>query len=179
MEQWKDVTGYEGLYEISNCGVVKSIDRLVFQVMNGIRKTFNYKGKILAQEITNRNYLRVTLSKNNEQKRYSVHRLVATAFLENPNNFQQVNHKDGNTVNNSVENLEWCTQSMNQKHAFDTGLQESLKGEQHGNCKLADTEVAEIINMYATGMYTQKQIAIRYGICRQHVSDLVLRKKRL
>jgi len=179
MEEWKDVIDYEGLYEVSNEGNVKSVDRVVYQVMNGVRKSFNYKSKILTQELTSRNYLRVTLSKSNTQKRHSVHRLVATAFLENHENLEQVNHKDGVTTNNKIENIEWCTQSENQKHAFRTGLQMPVKGENHGNCKLTNEQIEEIKQLYSTENHTQKQIALKYGISRQHVSDITLLKKRL
>ena len=177
--EWKSVKGYEELYEVSDLGQVRSKQRVVRQVVNGIEKSFNYKSKILKQEKTNRNYFRITLSKNNIQERKSVHRLVATAFLENQDNLPQVNHKDGNTENNKAVNLEWCTQSENQKHAFRTGLQLPVKGENHGNCKLSNESVLEIRSLYATGNYTQKQIADRYGIIRQHVSDIVLGKKRI
>jgi hypothetical protein len=135
---WKDVEGYEECYQVSDSGEVKRI------------KTENS----LLQHESNRKYLRVTLSKNGKYRKFSVHRLVAIAFIENPNNLPQVNHKDGDVLNNSASNLEWCTQSENQKHAFRTGLQLPVKGESHGNCKLTDEEVIEIRSLYSTGMYT-------------------------
>ena len=99
-EIWKDIKGYEGLYQVSSLGRVKSLSR----------KTT--KGKILKQTRF-RNYLGVILSKNNIKKVRNVHRLVAETFIPNPNNYPQVNHKDENPRNNSVSNLEWCTSSYN------------------------------------------------------------------
>ena len=95
-EIWKDIEGYEGLYQISTMGRVKSLRRNI----------------ILRQGITN-GYERVVLSTNNIPKGYSIHRLVANAFIPNPDNLPQVNHKDENKANNRVDNLEWCTQKYN------------------------------------------------------------------
>lgn len=96
-EIWKDVKGYEGLYVVSNLGRVKRVR----------------SGRIRTQKIAKNGYCQVNLSKNNQVKFYLVHRLVANAFIPNPNNLPQVNHKDENKTNNYIENLEWCTQSYN------------------------------------------------------------------
>lgn len=80
-------------------------------------------GRILKPDENSCGYLRVTLSKNNKQKRVFIHRLVAELFVDNKNGFNQVNHKDGNKQNNNYTNLEWCNQSLNQKHAYLVGLQ--------------------------------------------------------
>lgn len=97
MEKWLPIKGYEGLYEISDKGRVKSLYS-------------RYKGKsFLKQCAGSRGYLLVTLCRDGRQKTVNVHRLVAEAFLPNPNNLQCVNHKDENRQNNEVSNLEWCT----------------------------------------------------------------------
>ena len=93
-EIWKDVVGYEGLYEVSNFGNVRSL--------------FRYK-KQLRWDVANNRYATVQLFKNKIGKRLLVHRLVAEAFLPNPRNLPVVNHKDENKLNNNVDNLEWCT----------------------------------------------------------------------
>lgn len=117
MEVWKDVKGYENLYEVSNLGRVKSKDR--FTTGNRNRKL---KGKILIQCKNNLGYCIVYLCKDGKPKTTRVHRIVAGAFIENPTNKPYINHKDGNPQNNNVDNLEWCTQKENIHHAFKTGL---------------------------------------------------------
>ena len=99
-EIWKDIIGYEGLYQVSNLGEVRSVSRR------------GAKGKILSKSINN-GYYRVVLCSNSKAKGMAVHRLVAQSFISNPNNLPVVNHKDENKLNNNVENLEWCTQSYN------------------------------------------------------------------
>lgn len=110
MEEWKDIAGYEGLYQVSNYGRIKRLERLVYY---GNRSPFLVKEKIL--ELTNhkRGYKTIMLHKNKKSKLWLVHRLVALTFMPNPNNYPQVNHKDENKLNNKVENLEWCTNEYN------------------------------------------------------------------
>lgn len=112
-EYWKDIKDYEGLYQISNLGRVKSLSRYVYTSnpkFKGYRCT---KEKILKSGKTKKGYLIVVLRKNNKSKSMYVHRLVATAFIYNPNNLPEVNHKDENPLNNNVTNLEWCTHKYN------------------------------------------------------------------
>ena len=109
-EIWKPISGYEGIYEVSNLGRVRSCDRFV--VYNNGRK-HKRKGKVLSQSYDAQKYYKVGLCKNGKQKNFSVHRLVAQAFIPNPGNKEQVNHKDETRTNNRVENLEWATTSEN------------------------------------------------------------------
>lgn len=113
VEIWKDIKGYEGLYQVSTCGRIKSLARMVpFSNIHtsGYRQL---KEKILKGGITKDGYNVVTLRKDNIGKIYSIHRLVAETFIPNPNNLPEVNHKDENKVNNHVDNLEWCTHQYN------------------------------------------------------------------
>ena len=123
-EVFRDVLGYEGLYQVSNYGRVKSLERKnIFYC--GLRKEYlerPTKEKILNYNKSNRGYLQVCLTKDGKSKTYTVHRLVAKAFLPNLKNKKQVNHIDGNKENNNIDNLEWATSSENNKHAFITGL---------------------------------------------------------
>ena len=105
-EIWKDVKDYKGLYKVSNFGRVKSLKRI-----NCYGRIINEK--ILTSTLNNKGYLRVKLSKNGKGKNVSVHRLVAEAFIPNPNNLPQINHKDENPKNNNVKNLEWCDNKYN------------------------------------------------------------------
>ena len=122
-KMWKPVKGYEGLYEVSDEGAVKSLPKKA-----GRR---NQPEKLSATFINRIGYVCVNLYKDNHQKQVRVHRLVAEAFIPNPENLPCVNHIDGNKLNNHVYNLEWCTQSENAKHAFQTGLRTGMQGESH------------------------------------------------
>lgn len=101
-EIWRDIEGYEGLYQVSNLGRVKSL---------GNDKT--KKEKILSQYENKNGYLYVNLCKDGKMKTFRVHRLVANAFIPNPNGYRCVNHKDEDKTNNCVDNLEWCTHQYN------------------------------------------------------------------
>lgn len=117
-EEWKDVIGYESFYQISNFGNVKSKDRVILD-KNGIRLRFN-KSKTMSFNIGI--YNMIGLNKDRKQSMFLVHRLVALHFIDNKDNKPHVNHIDGNKFNNHYSNLEWCTPSENQKHAFKLGL---------------------------------------------------------
>ena len=114
MEVWKDIKGYEGLYQVSNLGRVK---RILFKN----RMTEKMKDKLLKPFRGKKGYLQVTLCKNNKTKLFNIHRLVAEAFIPNPDNLPQINHKDENKENNRVENLGFCTIKYN--HNYGTGKQ--------------------------------------------------------
>jgi hypothetical protein len=113
LEEWKDVVGYEGLYEVSNTGKVRSLDRIVFQ--KNMYKTIKriYPGRLLSQKKDEYGYYDVGLSKNGKIRTYRTHRIVAQAFIPNEKNLPQVNHKDENPSNNHADNLEWCTAKYN------------------------------------------------------------------
>lgn len=105
-EIWKDIKGYEGLYQVSNLGRVKALEK---KCINGRVN----KEKVLKSNEDNMGYKYIGLTKNLIRKYYKVHRLVALTFIPNPNNYPCVNHKDENKVNNIVDNLEWCTHRYN------------------------------------------------------------------
>ena len=110
IEIWKDYKDYEGLYQASNLGRMRSLDTYR-KDRNGSVKF--YKGRILKPITVGNGYLKVTLYKNNKQKPYYIHRLVAEVFIPNPENLPEVNHKDENKLNNNAENLEWCDREYN------------------------------------------------------------------
>lgn len=111
-EKWKDIPEFEGLYQASNYGNIKSLKRATTS------------GRVLKQYVSPHNgYAYVTLSKNNIQKQRRVHKLVMLAFHGIYDSSLQINHKDGNKVNNHIDNLELCTGSENMRHAYDTGLE--------------------------------------------------------
>lgn len=118
-ETWKDIKGYEGLYQVSNFGNVKSLDHNV--INKGIKQL--RKGKILKQNINTWGYATVFLYKKGIGKRFAIHRLVAITFIKNNENKEEINHIDGNKLNNNILNLEWCTRRENMKHSFSIGLE--------------------------------------------------------
>lgn len=129
-EEWRDITDYEGIYQVSNLGRVKRF------YQNGNQK--------ILKNTFNGNYLQVRLSKNGIGKTYLIHILVANEFIPNPKNKPQVNHKNGNKLQNIVDlddlygettNLEWATSSENNSHAYKTGLHPKYFGIQHARAK--------------------------------------------
>lgn len=109
MRNWRNLLDYP-TYDVSDCGDVRN----------------NETGRILKPQRTPAGYLHVTLCDSDGHHQLKVHRLVAKTFLDNPENYPQVNHRDGDKSNNRVDNLEWCTQSENMKHAYETGLQKPI-----------------------------------------------------
>jgi len=137
---WKPIKNYEGLYEISNHGIIKSLEHININSL-GVKSIF--KTKILNPPPNNKGYLVVQLMKSGKRKTFSIHRLVAFTFILNPQNKPEVNHKDGIKTNNKVNNLEWSTKSENGQHAYNIGLN---KGS--GKSVLQFTKSNEYINEY-------------------------------
>ena len=117
---WKDIPGYEGLYRVSNVGEIKSL-----RGWNG--RGYVQREKILSKTMTTTGYYKVELTKDGIRKSLKVHRLVAYAFIPRTEGKPYINHKDGNPLNNVVDNLEWCTQKENVNHALNIGLKKQFK----------------------------------------------------
>ena len=138
-EIWKDVAGYEGWYKVSNKGNVCSVDRVV--------RGRKYGGRTLRPAYDIGGYLCVVLSKNGVTKNKKVHRLVAEAFIPNPNYLPQINHRDEDKANNNVENLEWCTRKQNANHEART---EKVRQKLSKRVKAVNVESGEVITFNST-----------------------------
>jgi hypothetical protein len=170
MEKWKPVKGYEGLYEVSNFGRVKALTRRVD--LGKCHRTFEEHFLSLATD--HKGYLRCALSHEGTSKTFKVHRLVAEAFIPNPDNKEQVNHIDGNKTNNRVDNLEWCTRSENMHHACVTKLKRN-NGEYNNGAKLTYKEVVFIRTHYIPRdkVYGTVALANKFGVHRKTISRII------
>lgn len=177
-EIWRRIDGYEGLYEVSNWGRVRSVERL--QKYRKKNKVFIRKKqkRILKNNVTFYGYGEVSLYKNGKViKRAMVHRLVAQTFIKNPLKKTQINHIDCNKLNNYVENLEWCTPSENIKHSIENNLHVDNSGELNGMSKLTKLEVSKIKKIYSKRALKQKEIANMYNVSPSLISLITSGKR--
>lgn len=170
-EIWRPIEGFEGLYEVSNYGNVKALPKRIDS--GGCHRDF--PERMMRSADDKDGYLRLSLyDSNHKAHTKKVHRLVADAFLGNPDKLSQINHKDGNKKNNHVENLEWCTQSHNMKHAVRTGLIR-LDGIHNPNHKLRTEDVEYIKKHYIPKdkNYSMKALAVSFGVNRKTIANIV------
>lgn len=157
-EIYKDVLGYEGIDQVSNLGNVKRI--------NYKRNKNDY---ILKQFYNVRGYYQIGLYINNKQKYYYVHRLIAQAFIPNPNNYPIINHINGIKSDNRINNLEWCTHTHNIRHAFSTGLNIAPIGDNHKRSKkIIDIVTGEI---YHSALTLSLKLGINRGTLKSWLNN--------
>lgn len=167
-EIWKPVIGLEDAYEVSSLGNVRSLAREYF-INGGLYKK---KAVLLKGSVSRNGYHRHTLSFLDKRIYKNTHRMVAEAFITNPENKPQVNHIDGNKLNNSVFNLEWCDAAHNLNHAYKAGLAKGKSGVQNSMASLSEEQVLEIVALYKNGM-KQVEIARIFGEKFQNISCIV------
>lgn len=179
-EIWKDIKGYEGLYQVSNLGNVKSLDAIInCEGAKGI-KCHLRKGRILKKAINNKGYYYVNLSKNSKVKNIKIHKIVANTFINNSNNYNCVNHIDGNKLNNFVENLEWCSYSHNNKEAYRLNLKKPVwKGKINKEHPLSK----EVYQYDLRGNFIKKwdnanDVKRKLGICAENIRSCCNGKKK-
>lgn len=172
-EIWVDIQGYEGKYQVSNRGRVKSLEREVSRV------GFSYRlpERILSPWCgTTSLYDRVRLYRGGVGTKFTVHRLVARHFLPDWNPELEINHINGNRYNNAADNLEMCTHQRNMEHAIANDLKNDY-GERSRNARLTNAQAEEIRERYHAGGVSQETLAGEYGVCRQTVSAIIRYKK--
>ncbi len=158
LEEFRDVSSYEGYYQVSNLGRVRSVDRVI-ERKNWRKQSF--KGRVLKSAMV-KGYLRVGLCKNGVCKDNLIHRLVGVEFIPNSESKPYINHKDGVKDNNVVSNLEWTTPRENSDHATENGFMAS--GERVFNSKLTEKDVSDIRDKYDGGSQSMRNLAVEYGV---------------
>ena len=170
-EIWKDIEGYEGLYEASSFGRIRSLDRVLD---SKVRTPQKVKGRILKLGKDTNGYLSIRLHKDKVKTRCLVHRLIAITFCEGYVEKYEVNHINGIKTDNNTNNLEWVTATDNKKHAFRIGLSTPTWGEKSGMSKLRNEQVLEIRSLQ--GKFTQREISERFNVSAPLISDILNRK---
>jgi len=169
-EKWTQIIGLEGVFDGSNLGRVKSLERLS-PYKHSFRRV---KEKILTASLDDKGYYRYCLHHNRQYDNFLLHRLIAIHFIPNPENKPEVNHIDGNTKNNDFWNLEWNTPKENIENAFKSGLMSSRKGIKNNGSKLTELQVLEIRELH--GKITQAKISDLYGLNISTVYNIIKRK---
>lgn len=163
-ERWLPVVGYEGIYEVSDMGRVRSL----------MARGKWSAGRVLRFRNDKFGYLKVGLTKDRVQRFFFVHRLVATAFFGSPTTDRpHINHKNGTKTDNRLENLEWCSPRENMQHSVMTGLRIAIRGERIGTAKLT---AANVLAIRASTSVAHGDLANRYGVARSTISMVIGRK---
>lgn len=177
VERWKDIVGFVGIYQVSDLGRVRSLDRVATR--GKVKQPL--RGKILSTKVScNRKqpYLTVVLCRNGRESTAYVHRLVARAFIPNPCRLREVNHKDTDKLNCKVGNLEWSSSSDNKKHAVANGVKfnpHPRRGVQLTFAKMNPRRVRKARQLCANGG-KQRAVAKQFDISQASLSDILLRK---
>lgn len=169
IEVWKDIEGYEEIYQVSNLGRVRSLDRRVY--------TYLKKGRVMKTYDNGHYYQYLTLCNGKKSRKHYVHILVANAFIENPNGYEQVNHKDFDKTNNRADNLEWVSRAQNIQHyrksAYSQAVEEGRQGKIRSKfVERVLREKDKIIALYKTGLSIE-ETAKKAEVGRDFAADVL------
>lgn len=173
MEIWKKIQKFNNEYEISNLGNIRSIHSILIR-SNG--RPHTRKSKILKPALNRSGYFAGSVCVNKKMIPYTIHRLVAENFIDNPNNKLEVNHKNGIKIDNRVENLEWVTRQENMNHAYENGLVRILKGSNIGTSVLNEEQVKEIRKKFIPRVYSRIKLAKEYNVSEATIKDILYRR---
>lgn len=179
-EIWKDIPGFEGYYQASNLGNIKSLDRTIATKNRwGQDNPRKYKGKAIKPQFSKVGYYVVKLNTGKFSRSYYIHHLVMKSFTPNPDpiRLSNINHKDGNKLNNRLENLEWCTPKQNTRHGIEMGLTPVPgKGTDNPRAQLVEEQVHQIRDLYKTNQYTYNQLGNMFNVSKHTIADIVLKR---
>jgi DNA-binding transcriptional regulator YiaG len=166
-ELWKTISNYPD-YECSNLGKIRNKNKYYYSTYKGTLLKRKKKKLLVGEKLSQKGYLRITL----EKKTHFVHRIVALTWILNLKNLPQINHKDGNKLNNAIENLEWVTNQQNRNHAVKNKLH--VYGESCINSKLKIKDIVQIRNLLELGV-SQQKIAKKFNVRPQTISKINLK----
>lgn len=167
-EQWKDIPCYEGLYQASNFGRIKSLARISERSRGGIKYVQNRPEKILKAAKSSNKYLNVQLS----NKSFMVHRLIALCFCKQKKYSEFVNHIDGNKLNNYASNLEWCNRQENIDHGYVNGLMRKSQGSNHHKAILTEKDIPIIRGLFKYIGVRQVDLAAMFDVNRVNIKHV-------
>jgi len=179
-EIWKTIPRFNNEYEVSNTSKIRSVCAIIIRA-NGWKYT--RISKVLKPSFKGTGYFRGAVIVNKKMISYQLHRIIAEAFIPNPESKPQVNHINGIKTDNRIENLEWCTISENQLHAYKLGLHKPKRGEDNINSKLTEQDVKEIRSYVlfkkeqGIKRYGRDDLAKKYGVSSNYIKDIVSKRR--